>query len=283
LEKNTLICVNNLETYCILIILMSANRSVQAAQRRRTGPSEAVPTRGPQPSINSSQMFANQSRQGQRMSSGQQQQQQQQQPNNSGSLGKLSIAQAITLITLRLGSLENKVSNFNDNQTLSSGLNVNEEGLAIIDQTVIESIISRLESLEKRSSQTTSTNPEFNLLKQQFEPVKQAVIQTKNNVTNLLKENKNIKSEVENLRNDLTQTREFVESLHNVILENNQKLMGFSMEGMEEFVEEEFVEEEFSNMNSDMLNDSQFTSINDIQGINLKEEIENQLNASLEE
>jgi hypothetical protein len=264
---------------------MSANRSVQAAQRRRTGPSEAVPTRGPQPSINSSQMFANQSRQGQRMSSGQQQQQQQQQqPNNSGSLGKLSIAQAITLITLRLGSLENKVSNFNDNQALSSGLNVNEEGLAIIDQTVIESIISRLESLEKRSSQSPTSNPEFNLLKQQFEPVKQAVVQTKNNVTNLLKENKNLKSEVENLRNDLTQTREFVESLHNVILENNQKLMGFSLEVTEEMDGmEEFVEEEFSNMNSEMLNETQFSSMDEIAGMNLKEEIENQLNASLEE
>jgi hypothetical protein len=181
---------------------------------------------------------------------------------------------------LRLGSLENKVSNFNDNQTLSTGLNINEEGLAIIDQTVIESIISRLESLEKRSSQSPTSNPEFNLLKQQFEPVKQAVVQTKNNVTNLLKENKNLKSEVENLRNDLIQTREFVESLHNVILENNQKLMGFSMEGMDE---EEFVEDEFSNTNSEMLNDTQYTSIDDIQGINLKEEIENQLNASSEE
>ena len=38
---------------------MSANRSVQAAQRRRAGPPEpAAPGRGPQPSINSSQMFA---------------------------------------------------------------------------------------------------------------------------------------------------------------------------------------------------------------------------------
>ena len=63
-------------------------------------------------------------------------------------------------------------------------------------------------------------------------------------------------------------------------MENNQKLLGFSMD---EFVEEEFVEEEFSNTNSEMLNDTQITSFDDIQGINLKEEIENQLNASLEE
>lgn len=46
---------------------MSANRSVQAAQRRRAGPTNAepaIPGRGPQPSINSAQMFANQSRTG---------------------------------------------------------------------------------------------------------------------------------------------------------------------------------------------------------------------------
>jgi regulator of replication initiation timing len=260
---------------------MSVNRSVQAAQRRRTGPSEAVPTRGPQPSINSSQMFANPPRPGssQGMPAGRVngKQQMQQQQNTSGSLGKLSVAQAITLITLRLGSLENKVSNFNDNQTLTSGLNINEEGLAIIDQTVIESIISRLESLEKRSSTPTS-NPEINLIKQQFEPVKQAVVQTKTNVTNLLKENKSLKNEVDNLRNDLIQTREFVESLHSVILENNQKLMGFSMEGMEEFVEGDF-----SNMNTEIVDESQLDSMDEIAGMNLKEEIENQLNASLEE
>ena len=257
---------------------MSGNRSVQAAQRRRTGPPEPVPNRGPQPSINSSQLFANQRKpaSSQSMPQGRMAGKQgppQQQQNGPGSLGKLSVAQAITLITLRLGSLENKVTNINENQTLSSGINVNEEGLAIIDQSVIESIISRLESLEKRSSQTPSSNPEFNLLKQQFEPVKQAVVQTKTSVTNILKENKSLKSEVETLRNDITQTREFVESLHNVILENNQKLMGFSLEGMgmEELIEGEY---------SEMLNDNQ---IDDIEGVNLKEEIENQLNASLEE
>ena len=47
---------------------MSANRSVQAAQRRRAGPTNSepgIPGRGPQPSINSAQMFANQARPGQ--------------------------------------------------------------------------------------------------------------------------------------------------------------------------------------------------------------------------
>ena len=45
---------------------MSANRSVQAAQRRRAAPQDGgMPGRGPQPSINSAQMFANQAKPGQ--------------------------------------------------------------------------------------------------------------------------------------------------------------------------------------------------------------------------
>ena len=94
---------------------------------------------------------------------------------------------------------------------------------------------------------------------------------------NILKENKNLKNEIENLRNDLTQTREFVESLHNIILENNQKLMGFSMEGMEMA---EFGDDDYSNLNNEILESS---PNDEIAGINLKEEIENQLNGNLEE
>ena len=66
---------------------MSGNRSVQAAQRRRAGPPEPqYQNRGPTTSINSAQTF-----------------------NNSEPLPivpqhtKMSIHQAITLITLRLG------------------------------------------------------------------------------------------------------------------------------------------------------------------------------------
>ena len=118
---------------------MSANRSVQAAQRRRSGPVETVPTRGPQPSINSSQMFANQGRAPQRPS------RQQQSENNIANIGKMTLPQAITLITLRLGSLESKVLNMNEMSSQVMGQSINEEGMALIDQGVIDSIDSRLE------------------------------------------------------------------------------------------------------------------------------------------
>jgi len=106
---------------------MSVNRSVQAAQRRRAGPTNAPePPRGPATSINSAQMFASQARAGNgpnipqgRLAAQQasrnyaqppqmqsQMQSQQMQQSQDNAFSKMTIAQAITLITLRLGKVE---------------------------------------------------------------------------------------------------------------------------------------------------------------------------------
>jgi hypothetical protein len=83
---------------------------------------QEFPGRGPQPSINSSQMFARQGQvpsgrlAGQHASMQQQnmqkqnyqQQQQQVQADKLSSVSKMTIPQAITLITLRLGAVEIK-------------------------------------------------------------------------------------------------------------------------------------------------------------------------------
>jgi len=261
-KKNSLICVNNLETYCILIILMSANRSVQAAQRRRTGPSEAVPTRGPQPSINSSQMFANQARSNQRPI-----RQQYQSENNIANIGKMTLPQAITLITLRLGSLESKVLKLNEMSSQVMGQSINEEGMALIDQGVIDSIATRLESLEKRS--TTTSSPEVNLLKQQIEALRQNIIHNK---SISVKENKDLKLEIENLKQELFQTKELLSSIQNITMENNGKIMELSMNF---YTEDNF--EEIDNTNLDELQDVQY----DNDQIDLKHVIEEDFNSSI--
>ena len=252
---------------------MSANRSVQAAQRRRTGPTEAVPTRGPQPSINSAQMFANnQSRQAQRPS-------RQQVENNSsiGNIGKMTVPQAITLITLRLGSLETKLLNINEMVGSGMGMRVDgQENMTVIDQGIIDSISNRLESLEKRSSTSTTSTPEVNLIKQQIETLKQTVIQNKNSNVNLLKENKDLKLEIENLKQDLYQTKELLASIHNITMENNGKIMELSMNC---FNDENFEEmDTMDKMNE--LQDAQYVSNDEIVGINLKEVIEGEINSS---
>ena len=233
--------------------IMSANRSVQAAQRRRATPQDGgMPgSKGPQPSINSAQLFANQARPGSgpNMPTGRlagqqaalqqkqmQQPQQKQQPEGISGVSKMTIAQAITLITLRLGAVETKMMAL-EYETPNQGTGISldgQENMVLIDKNVIQSIVSRLESLEKRSTTSSGSSvsgPEVALLKQQFETVKQAVIQTKGATVT-------IKTQVDSLKTELIETRELLSALQNLTMENSQKLMGFDFQNMDGFSEQ---------------------------------------------
>ena len=66
---------------------------------------------------------------------------------------KMTVPQAITLITLRLGKVETMLQNqtLNLNSMTMEG-DENGADMVQIDSNVLESIMSRLEALEKRSS-----------------------------------------------------------------------------------------------------------------------------------
>ena len=267
---------------------MSANRSVQAAQRRRAGPTNAepaIPGRGPQPSINSSKLFN-----GQPQPQTQQQQQRpglkqpQQQPDSLSSINKMTIAQAITLITLRLGSVETKLMNLNNGGigTTTAFQMDGQENMVIIDTSVVESISSRLESLEMRSSTSTSgsaSGPEMGLLKQQVETIKQAVMKTNAATTGLVKENKVLKTQVENLKVELSETKELLLALQSLTMDNSQKLLGMvgnqlpDLEGLQNFEDETDLMELAENIDD--------FGTNEIVGTNLKELIENEINGNM--
>ena len=227
---------------------MSANRSVQAAQRRRAGgPEPAAPGRGPQPSINSSQMFTGQPQHpangrlaGQQASLQQQhiqqqrQQQMQQQGGADSSVSKISIAQAITLITLRLGKAElqlyelaHHVAEGGVGQGFSSGAE-GAEGMVLIDQSLIDSIMSRLESLEKRSTTNAvgggSSSADMTLLKQQFDAIKPSIAQNTKVATALTKEQKEHKLLVDTLKSELAETKELLAALQAMSMDNSQKI-----------------------------------------------------------
>lgn len=287
---------------------MSANRSVLAAQRRRAGPTNSepgIPGRGPQPSINSSQMFANQGKSmpGLKQQPQQQQQQQQQTKEGLSSVSKMTIPQAITLITLRLGTVESKLMHMQENNGSSFGSNIQIEGqenMVLIDKNVIQSITSRLESLEKRTSASSgsASGPEVNLLKQQVEMVKQTVIQNKTVSANLVKDNKDLKSQVENLKSELNEAKELLQALQNLTMDNSQKLMTISM-GMDADLTGEFEpdlnDEMLENVGDasdydNLVNASDFTNIEDLNEKNdkgeivtgnLKKMIENEINATM--
>ena len=283
---------------------MSANRSIQAAQRRRAGPTSepGIPGRGPQPSINSAQLFSNQARSGQgpnipvgrlagqqvEQQQKQQQQTQQKQQNQKteglSSMSKITIAQAITLITLRLGAVETKLINLSGLQEDSSqpqSVSMDGQDMVLIDNAVLQSITSRLESLEKRSGSATgsTSGPEMNLLKQQFETVKQSVVQTK---TTFVKENKDLKTQVDALKNELSETKELLTALQNLTMDNSQKIMDLSVSMPDGFAfdsNQDFDETMTESVDVTDLNDD--NEQNEIVGTNLKEMIESEINAGI--
>jgi hypothetical protein len=280
---------------------MSANRSVQAAQRRRAGPSNAepgIPGRSPQPSINSAQMFANQARPGQgpsmptgrlagQQAAMQQQQMQQQMDQGKGqsvdklsSVSKMTVPQAITLITLRLGALESKMLNPGE------GHGMTFDGESGIDPSFLQSIMSRLESIESRpaSSSGSVSSPEFNLLKQQVETLKQAVVQSKGSTVSLVKENTALKTQIDNLKKELTETKELLAALQNLTMDNSQKILELTMGNTIEYTGD-FTGTDMATLDaievgnfSDLQDDSQQ---NEIIGTDLKQLIESELNTGM--
>lgn len=279
---------------------MSANRSVQAAQRRRAGgPEPAAPGRGPQPSISSSQMFTGQPQhpangrlagqqaqlQQQQMQQQRQQQMQQQGTTDSG-VSKISIAQAITLITLRLGKVElqlyelaHQVAEGGVGQGFSSGVE-GAEGMVLIDKNLIDSIMSRMESLEKRSTTTGavgggSSSAEVTLLKQQFEAIKPSIAQNTKVATALTKEQKEHKSIVDALKSELAETKELLAALQAMSMDNSQKIFEI-MSGEQMITDEDGLEED---LDAELEVESEEVGELLITGNSLKGLIEQELNA----
>ena len=178
------------------------------------------PMRNPQPSIKSAQVFTQQQQGMQRQQQGMQRQQQ---PNNmpppklnkndyyeetSGreatgtGTGKITVAQAITLITLRLGSVENKLASANVGQ----------------DQSIVE----RLEQLEERSA--TSSSPSNENYNQQLDALTQALIQNKNTTSSVIKENKELKTQITNLKKELEELKKTVDNVQQIAIRNESKI-----------------------------------------------------------
>ena len=267
---------------------MSQNRAVQAAQRRRAGgPEPVAPGRGPQPSINSSQMFSQpQGQQGQQVRPGtsgrlagqqaqlqqqqmqQQMKQQMQEPKDQGlaSVNRMTLAQAITLITLRLGKVETHLHEQDQSHFANPGL----------DSGIIDVIMSRLEALESQGPASSSTNTsstsasslEVTALKQNIEVLKNAVSQSKSAVVGLTNEHKALKNEVEALKSELA-------ALQSMTMENNQQIMQLSL--AVDLDPELELEEASNDEESNDEEEASTTNTTEIVGTDLKELIEKEL------
>jgi hypothetical protein len=144
---------------------MSSSRSIAAARNRRAGDSAPQPQPSnsrPGTSIASQPAFSQNKRVTQSQPSQQQQKQQQPKPQQAV---KLSISDAIGLITLRLGRVEQFM------------LTVEHEGLGainntsvpdnthLVDTSVINSIVNRLDCLEKKEKESVKFSSEVRDIK----------------------------------------------------------------------------------------------------------------------
>lgn len=219
---------------------MSASRSVAAAQRRRAGPSEPQQAvRGPNTSINSSQVFSQQPNQmrpgttgrlaGQQAALQQQQYLQQQQPQQQNNIAqtstsKMTIPQAITLITLRLGRLENQLAGSEVNSSSINGS---------LENALVESILQRLDSLEQYQSdnselshvdpvKNSNLEEEIVKIKQQLETCKLGVTSLRSTTTVSSKDLKTFKSELDALKVEFFHTKNLIEDLQ-LVYDNDNK------------------------------------------------------------
>jgi hypothetical protein len=138
-----------------------------------------------------------------------QQQQQQQQSNQKKvvlgsqipSSTKLSVSDAIGLITLRLGSVEQYIIDLQGQDKNNSDTPSN---MTMIDTSILTSIINRLDSLEKKES--TSSN-EVSKLKEEWNPI---LVDHENKITDLLNTVFVTEEQGQEINN------EFLENLENV-------------------------------------------------------------------
>jgi hypothetical protein len=150
--------------------MSSSSRSIAAARSRRAGESQPPVSGGrPGTSIASHSAFAPQQQmppppsnnvriaKAPPMQQQQQQRQQQQQQPNGLPFNKLSISDAIGLVTLRLGRVEQFLIDFeNGDNAKSEGSNIPENS-KIIDNSVLTTIINRLDALEKKDSSSNAS------------------------------------------------------------------------------------------------------------------------------
>lgn len=257
---------------------MSANRALAASQRRRVlsgndvrGGTSTVKT-GPTPSINSAQAFSQQQQAtgrlaGQHAAYNQQQQMKQQQqsktegktrPLTQGDINKITVAQAIMLITLRLGKVEAIISQMNIDGIMSEIDNINEEGyeqgntnMVMVDKELITNIVERLDALEtsKVSQSETPSVSDANLKKinTQIDTLKNSLVKSNTATTRITKENAAtantitaLKTDVITMKQDLKELREQLDKQEQQILEMslNDTALGGELETNDEDVEE---------------------------------------------
>jgi len=143
---------------------MSSSRSIAAARNRRAG--EQAPTSRPGTSIAAQPAFSQQTQSKKSVTSTTSNST----PNVPVSNTKLTVSDAIGLITLRLGRVEQVMMEIEHNGGTSTSINI-PDNTHLVDKSVINSIVNRLETLEKKEKES-SNNQQINKLENEIRDIK---------------------------------------------------------------------------------------------------------------
>jgi len=165
-------------------------------------------------------------------------QQQRGQPQQPQAPPKLSVSDAIGLLSLRLGKVEGMVQNIQVDQIRNgdSGMELNENS-RIIDDNVFRSIVSRLDVLEKNQkalmdNQTTLSNSMKSLASKTPSlggQVNQTIVKDVSD-EKLASVNENIQV----MHGEITLVKDLLMKLQNFTMETNQKLLDIVLEQSQE-------------------------------------------------
>ncbi len=155
---------------------MSSSRSIAAARNRRANDSSMTKQQAPPPrpgtSIGANGAF-NQQMQGQpRKYVNVQPPQQQFEAQPPPPPAKISVSDAIGLTTLRLGRLEQTIQRLE--QTGFSGTSIPENS-QVVDQSVLHTLITRIDGLEKRDQAMNHLGSEIQLLKNEIFSIRKQI------------------------------------------------------------------------------------------------------------
>lgn len=227
---------------------MSSSRSIAAARNRRSGDSTSSQAQISRPnrSISAQSSFSGiqqpQTQQPRRPLQQQQfqtpqqpQQPQLQQQQGSQPIAKLSVSDAIGLITLRLGRLETFMF---DVQAGVVGGKTNDipDNTQLVDKSVMTSIINRLETLEKKDPTNTVLNTTVAKIEKEIKEIKELLHSHISNYSNFVNDTQSqileINTELDEIDNKLTISENSLldTSYSNILSHKNEE---FTLEGGE--------------------------------------------------
>jgi len=148
----------------LIFTIMSSSRSIAAARNRRAGDpvQQQQPPNRPGTSIGSSAAFQTQTQYGKKVPQKSQKNEAPPPSNPNVPFSKISISDAIGLITLRLGKVEQYIIDTQHDSESGNGSGTGgggggfslPENTQLVDNSVFTSIINRLDSIEKKELQS---------------------------------------------------------------------------------------------------------------------------------